>query len=57
MSNTFVALRELLSFYKDSFEGILVVHGDTIVGVSLAELLSFHKEKKSDLSLLLKAKR
>ena len=34
-----------------------MIHGDTLVGVPLSDLISFHNDKKSDLTLLLKAKR
>jgi hypothetical protein len=35
LSNTFAAVKEVISEIKDKCEGFLILHSDTIVGVSL----------------------
>lgn len=35
----------------------MVLHADTLVGIPLSDLMTFHESKKGDLTLLLKAKR
>jgi NDP-sugar pyrophosphorylase family protein len=57
LANTFAALKELLLSTKENYEGFLLLHGDTVVGVPLADLVSFHEDRESDMTLLLKAKR
>ena len=56
-ANTFVSLKEILTSRKEQFDGYVMLHGDTIVGKNLKEVVKFHEDKKSDLTMLLKSKR
>lgn len=42
LSNNFAAVRQLLTVCKDQYEGYLLLHGDTVVGVPLSELVQSH---------------
>jgi hypothetical protein len=35
LSNTFAAVKEVLSKIKNTYEGLLILHADTIIGVPL----------------------
>ncbi len=57
MANTFAVVKELLTTTKKEYRGYLILHADTLVGVPLSDLVTFHETRRGDLTLLLKAKR
>lgn len=42
---------------KETYQGYILLHADTISSVPLNDFVAFHESKNSDLSLLGKAKR
>jgi NDP-sugar pyrophosphorylase family protein len=57
ISNTTLALKEVLTAEKNTYSNYIVLHADTINAVSLREMLAFHLERRSEATLIAKPKR
>ena len=54
---SFLCLKQTLMKLKETYQGYILLHADTISSVPLNDFVAFHESKNSDLSLLGKAKR
>lgn len=57
LSNTTLALKEVLLAEKQLYKGYIIQHADTINAVPLKDILHFHETKKSEVTLVAKPKR
>jgi hypothetical protein len=57
LSNTTLALKEVLLAEKQAYRGYIVQHADTINAVPFKDVLAFHLAKKSEVTIIAKPKR